>query len=238
MRFLKYPPVKLTAWRVAILATLVFAPGEGTAQESKMPIVLVDGALFARRTLDVEGSVSKYQEVEVGRLERSADQIGVEVTLYNFDDQGAASDTLMSTIWCTDQAVDMVMNFLAVVDPKGSRVRLRMVGGEIAYPIGPGGVGALADVNLNAKVEEGVLGLLGAKSRLSLKNRVLLPVSDGPELTSYSINETLLLRAYVLGIKVKEQVFQIETTIIPGQGLMQQVVTAPDGSSVRLERLN
>jgi hypothetical protein len=123
------------------------------------------------------------------------------------------------------------------LEPDGRRVEVRLTGGEIAYPARVARLDTLQDVSLEARVEQGVLGFLGSKSRLRLQDRVARPLAESSQQDAYLVTEALHMRFYVLGIKVRERTYRIEETIDPARGLLKQGLRAADGSSVTLERL-
>lgn len=218
---------------VAVLGLL--AATSATAQgRSDMPLFLVEGNQYARRSFDEQGRLTQRQQLEISRVRAAGDDMEVVVTLWSYDEAGQPTNTVRTTIRCKTQDAGMVMNVMALIRPEGRRVEVRLTGGEVRYPRAPTGPGTLPPVTLEANVEQGVLGFLGGKSRIRLRDRTI-QAAAGPS-SAYTITEWLDLKFYVLGVKVRERSYHAEQAIDPEQGLVQQTLTAPDGSYVSIER--
>lgn len=230
-----------------ILAILWILPGGAPAALGQglqtMPLSLVEGNRYVRQSFDENGQAETYQEIEISRLVRDSTGVEITLTLYTFDADRRRDGLVRTTIRCREQDLDMVMNLLAILRPEDRRIDLRVTGGEVLYPVSPVETDTLQDVTLDVEVQRGVLSFLGSKSRVHLANRsVRLQQVAGaqPRLSepTYTVSEELHMRFYVLGIKVRERSYRVEETIAPGQGLVRQVLTAPDGSYIVLERVD
>jgi hypothetical protein len=196
-----------------------------------MPLLLIEGNRYERRTLDEQGRLQKSQELEVGSISQTDGEIEVAVTVVGSDEDGGPADTVRTTIQCRVEDADMVMSVLALVGAEGRRVRVRVTGGEILYPSSPV-AGSLPPVSLEATVEQGVVGFLGGRSRIALRDRTVQP-AQGPS-AAYTLASRLDLKFYVLGVRVRSQSYSMEEAVALDRGLLRQVLTAPDGSSVEL----
>lgn len=220
--------------RLGLLTTaLICTTAAGVrAQSPGMPLFLVEGNHYERRTVDERGRLEKYEELEIGRLVRNGDEFEAAVTVRGFDEAGQATGAVQTTIRCRVEDANMVMTVLALLEPEGRRVRVRVTGEAILYPPPPA-QGALPPVTLEADVEDGVLGFLGSRSRIVLRDRMAQPVPDLG--VAYTVDERLDLAFYVLGVRVRSRTYRAEETIAQGRGLVRQVLTGPDGSSVSLD---
>ncbi len=213
-----------------------FAPVH--AQGAGMPIFLVEGNQYERRTFDAEGTLEGLQKLEISQVSRVDEELEITVISRSFDTSGEATDSVQTTIRCRPESASMVMNLLALVEPEGRSVRLRLKGDEIAYPTAPDTT-LLPDISLEAKVEEGVVGFLGGRSQIVLTNRMVAdPIAvargDSDPEGAYSIISRIEMRFYVLGIRVRSKSYDAVETVAPGRGLIRQVLTAEDGSYTSL----
>ena len=216
---------------MALMAVSVGWAGPVHAQDPAMPLLLIEGNRYERRTLDEQGRLQKSQELEVGSISRIGDEIEIAVTVIGSDEAGGPTDTVRTTIQCRVADAAMAMSVLALVGAEGRRVRVRVTGGKVLYPSSPDAA-RLPPVSLEASVEQGVVGFLGGLSRITLRDRTVRP-AEGPA-TGYTLTSQLDLKFYVLGIRVRSQRYRMEEAINPDRGLVRQVLTASDGSSVEL----
>ena len=226
--------IKCIAKCVACMALVAVSVGWAApihAQDPAMPLLLIEGNRYERRTLDEQGRLQKTQELEVGSIRQADGEIEVAVTVIGSDEAGGSTDTVRTTIRCRVENADMVMSVLALVGAEGRRVRVRVTGGEVLYPSSPV-AGSLPPVSLEATVEQGVVGFLGGRSRIALRDRTVQPTQGPP--AAYTLASRLDLKFYVLGVRVRSQSYRMEEIVTPNRGLARQVLTASDGSSVVL----
>lgn len=225
---------------LAVMATSLTWSAPVHGQGAGMPIFLVEGNRYERKTFDAEGVLEGLQKLEIGQVSRVDEELEITVISRSFDPSGEATDSVQTTIRCRPEGADMVMNLLALIKPEGRSVRLRLNGGEIVYPTAPA---PLPDVVLEAKVEEGVVGFLGGRSQIVLRNRtvtddvVTAPGVSDPE-GAYSIFSRIDMTFYVLGIRMGSKSYDAIETLAPGRGLIRQLLTAEDGSVVSILRIS
>lgn len=207
----------------------------------EMPLFLIEGSRYARQSFDENGDLERSQKMEISRLIRREETLEVQVTLYSNEKDGQPSDTVRTTIRCQVREANMVMNVLALIQPEGRRVAVRVSGGEVLYPFSPPFPDTLEDITLEVEVKQGIPGILGGKSLMHFRNRRLQPStsSSAPgEEVNYTITEDLHVKFYALGIKVRERTYRVEETIQPDRGLARHVLRALDGSYVALKRVD
>lgn len=211
------------------------------AQELEMPMFLVEGGSYTRQSFDENGDLVRSQKMEISRLNRQEEALEVQVTLYNDAENGQSSDAISTTVRCQAREANMVMNVLALIQPDGKRIAVRMISGKVLYPSRPTAPVTLEDIVLEAQVLQGVPGILDGKSVLHFRNRSLQPSAASPTAgghRSYTITEDLRVRIYTLGIKVRDRTYRIEETIQPDLGLVRHILTSPDGGYVSLDRVD
>jgi hypothetical protein len=205
-----------------------------------MPLFLIEGASYERQSFDKNGELERSQKMEISGLTRTDESLEVQVVLYNDGEDGQTSDMVRTTIQCRTSEANMVMNVLALIQPEGKSVAVRVTGGEILYPFRPSAPDTLAEVELEVKVKKGIVGFLGGKSKMHFRNRILTPSdsSASGEFDSYTLTEDLHLGFYALGIKVRSRTYRVEETIEVERGITRHILTSPDGSYVLLERVD
>ncbi len=223
------PPARAT--RTA-LAALALSLGASAVAAQQMPLALVEGSRYTRRTVDAPGAEGACQTLEVGAVVVTGEEMAATLTVRPCD--GDAADASETTIRCRVDEAGMVMNVVALLGPEGRDLALRVTGDALLYPGPPAERVALDDVTLEADVVRGTLGFLGGRSRVDFQNRVARPSATDAPAGAYTVTETVRLRAYVLGVRVKNARYRAEETLLPGGGLVRQVLTSSDGGSVVL----
>ena len=65
-----------------------------------MPIFLVEGNRYERRTFDAERTLEGLQKLEVGQVSRVDEELEITVISRSFDPSGEATDSVQTTIRC------------------------------------------------------------------------------------------------------------------------------------------
>ena len=217
--------------RTALVA-LALCLGASAVAAQQMPLALVEGSRYTRRTVDAQGAEGACQTLVVGSVVVTGEEMAATLTVRPCD--GDAADASETTIRCRVGDAGMVMNVVALLGPEGRDLALRVTGDALLYPGPPSQRVALDDVTLEADIERGTLGFLGGRTRIDFLNRMALPSATDAPAGAYSVTETVRLRAYVLGIRVKNARYQAEETLLPDGGLLRQVLTSSDGGSIVL----
>lgn len=211
----------------------------GTVVAQQMPLALVEGSQYTRRTIDAQGREEACQQLDVSRLAAEGTELVATLTVSPCE-VGTTGDSARGTIRCRMEDAGMVMSAVVLLDPEGRSVSLRTMGDAVLYPGPPTEPAELPSVSLDAVVESGTIGFLGGRSRIDLTERRAAPDSAGdpPEglAGSYTVTEAVRLRAYVLGIRVKDRRYRAEHRLRPDGRLLFQVLTASDGTTITLER--
>lgn len=220
----------------AALAVLLLSLGPPGAVAQRMPLALVEGSRYTRLTTDAQSQEEACQNLTVGRLATEGTELVATLAVSPCD--SAAGESAQSTIRCRIEDAEMVMNAVALLGPEGRDVAVRATGAAVLYPDLPARPTALDDVALDVTVESGTLGFLGGRSRIDLTERRASPEAAGAtrESGAYTVTEAVRLRAYVLGIRVKDRRYRAEHTLLPDGRLVRQVLTDADGTTITLER--
>lgn len=221
----------------AALAVLLLNLGPPGAVAQRMPLALVEGSRYARLTTDAQGREEACQSLTVSRLATEGTELVATLTVSPCD-AGAAGESAQGTIRCRIEDAEMVMNAVALLGPEGRDVAVRATGTAVLYPDPPAETTALDDAALDVTVESGTLGFLGGRSRIDLTERRASPEAAGAprESGAYTVTEAVRLRAYVLGIRVKDRRYRAEHTLLPDGRLVRQVLRSADGTTITLER--
>jgi len=215
------------------LVALALCLGASAVAAQQMPLALVEGSRYTRRTVDAQGAEGACQTLAVGSVVVAGEEMAATLTVRPCD--GDAADVSETTIRCRVDDAGMVMNVVALLGPEGRDLALRVTGDALLYPGPPTQRVALDDVTLEADIERGTLGFLGGRTRIDFENRVARPSATDAPAGAYTVTEAVRLRAYVLGVRVKNDRYRAEETLLPGGGLLRQVLTS-DGGSIVLAR--
>lgn len=218
------------------LAALALSLSIPSVAAQQMPLALVEGSRYTRRTVDAQGEEEACQTLEVGRVAVTGDEMAATLAVRPCASATGADDVSQTTIRCQVEDAEMVMNVVALLGPEGRNLRLRVTGGALLYPGPPTEPTALDDVAMEADVVSGTLGFLGGRSRIDVEDRLMRPSATAAPTGAYTITETIRLRAYVLGVRVKSTRYRAEETLLPDGRLVRQVLTNPNGGTITLDR--
>lgn len=228
-------PFPLSAFLLLVVGLGMVTVDVGIAQipsgldSTAMPLALFEGDQYTRQTFAPNGTQEGHQKVTVSRLQRAGDQaMEMEVTSYNHNEDGGVTDTLRTTITCRNDAAQIAMS------PYGQTVRrARDGGGPSLSP--PGGGVVFSPQCRNGDSSGGRDDWVsGGKSRIHLSDRQVRPTPEG---ASFTVQETLNMRFYVLGMKVRERTYDLEETIAAPEGVVRLVLRGPEGYQTILEQI-
>lgn len=192
---------------------------------------------YERRAYDQDGTLTGRALFDISRIVEAADRSG-DLQLYikveRFDDADRSIGT-DEVVWsCNPGAARMFMNLLILLgDTAKQNLRLDVESAPLIYPAAYSPGATLEDLVLNIRIKRGILSLLGTGTRLTLSNRMLLPLeaSESPaDRSGFRIVSDIEAKVYVLRLRVKRRRMRSEEWLDTENGLIRQVVTFSDGS--------
>jgi len=218
----------------------LFASHSGECDE-RMLLTALEGRSFERVRTDRAGRESGRARLDVGRLETGAagTRLAVTITLYESDGR----ERRLSSSWSCEPAQAGMTMYALVFAPELAKPRLRVEseGDPIVYPQTLPEGGKLPDLSLELRAQGGFLSLLGARSRIAVRDRraTMGTPSGGSSATdaSYVIRSRIDARGYAAGIRVRHVEYLSAETVDPATGLVEQTLKAEDGTVWTLRRL-
>ncbi len=209
--------------------------GLSSEKERSMLMPLIEGNRYELRSFDRKGQLESNKAVSIGEIVRQDTDLKLDILTYSLTDTAQPVDTVRTTLTCSQSAERMAMSVLAFLgDPGGGRLRLVVVSKEPLFPSELKNDGKLNSVRMEVKVEEGVFSFFGAGSELLFKDRRLRLVRDGDAVTGYRLTSKLLVRASMLGIRLKQNAYVVEETVDFKRGLVEQNIKKAGGGTIEL----
>lgn len=227
-----------------LLFLVLLSPLAGYAQtRSNMLLRLIEGNQYQLNDYDRQGNLQSSKMLTIGTIEKGDQEIEVEIVVYNYDDKSVLQDTVRTQLACSNAAENMAMSLLAFLGNSGDGVlKLDINPNDELFPADLSKNKKLKDIRMEIKVEQGVFSLFGAKSKITIRNRKLTLIdsneSNSEKAQQYKLTSKLLIRAYALGINIKNIVFNVEETVDLSRGLIRQVARQARGGYFDLKLID
>jgi hypothetical protein len=227
-----------------LLFLVLLSPLAGYAQtRSNMLLRLIEGNRYQLKDYDRKGALESSKKLEIGKIQKGDREIEVEIVVYNYDENSILQDTVRTRLACSNAAESMAMSLLAFLENSGDGVlKLGITSNDELFPADLSRNKKLKDIQMEVTVEKGVFSLFGAKSKITIRNRKLTLLdaneSKGEKAQQYKLTSKMLIRAYALGINIKNIVFNVEETVDLNTGLIRQVARQARGGSFDLKLID
>jgi hypothetical protein len=190
--------------------------------QDEMLIGQLSNRLVVRENFDKNGDFLNKQTFKAGKLKESNGYYEIEVVTELFDENGASTNKYTTTYRCKpDESSIMVMAF-PFSNPKSKETEINTVSKNFKelYDLEN-----LEDIELEMSFDSGMLNFFGSKSTIKIYDREL-EISTGYNTIKSKIN----IKAYALGIRVKQLNYTVNEKIT-GNGLLTfQKFDEEDGS--------
>jgi len=201
------------------------------AQESrKMLIFEIDHNQYRKCNYNEKGKLESFQKLNIGAIDQKSEVYRLPVTIYNFTVNGELKDSTNTIYTCNPDEQKILVNILPYTDYSDNNVvNVDPQGTNAIYPVNPETGWKMNDLKFEMKIDKGVIGFLGGKSRIEMKHRRVVP-NDTVQTGQYEIDSIVNIRIYVLGIKMKTLNYTVIEIIDPDDGIIHQMFTSDEGS--------
>ncbi len=190
--------------------------------QDEMLIGQLSNRLVVRENFDKNGDFLNKQTFKSGELKESNGYYEIEVVTELFDENGASTNKYTTTYRCKpDESSIMVMAF-PFTNPKSKETEINTVSKNFKelYDLEN-----LEDIELEMSFDSGMLNFFGSKSTIKIYDREL-EISTGYNTIKSKIN----IKAYALGIRVKQLNYTVNEKITSNGLLTFQKFVEEDGS--------
>jgi hypothetical protein len=202
-----------------------------------MLLSALEGHRYERVSYDADGRAEERATIDVGSVEFDGAEVSVPLEVA-VEKDGAVARRFTTRWTCAPRAGDMVMAILVFSDDLDKpSMRLETAGTPLIYPREVPASGRLPDASVEVKVRQGMLRVLGARTRITLTDRRIELLDGESTPRRHTIRSRIEVRAYAMGIRVRRVRYTSEETVDPKAGILQHILRREDGSYSALRRL-
>lgn len=213
-----------------LVGGIYFSPA--AAQQPKQMLVFeINGNHYKKRNYNKEGKLQSMQELVVGSLQKKTNSYRLPVELYSYNAKGQLQDSSKTTYSCEPDDRQVLLNAFSFTDhAKGREIKVNLKDTNALYPNNPGPDWQMKPVKFGLDIDNGLVGFLGGKSRITMKARQIA-ANDTLKTGQYQINTMVDIGVYVLGINVKSFEYRVAEIVDKDRGIVWQKFTSEDDGS-------
>ena len=201
---------------------LGFAPGLH-AQDTDMFIEQISGKTIVREDFERGGKLTGKQVFTAENTKRAGKDLVVNINTRLYDEEQKLKSTYTTAYRCSPGESSVLLSVFAV-NPSSKKVSVAVKSGDFKklYALDPGSM--VRSLSLTMYIETGLLNFLGSKNTVSITNRSL-----GRESGGWKITERILIKAYLLGIRIKSLDYAVSERLSERGLLENQRFTQSNG---------
>ena len=167
------------------------------AQDTEMFIEQISGKTVTREDFQRGGKLTGKQVFTAENMKRTGKDLVVNVNTQLYDENQKLESTYTTAYRCSPGESSVLLSVFAV-NPSSKKVSVAVKSGDFKklYALDPGTM--VRSLSLTMYIETGLLNFLGSKNTVNITNRALSKESGG-----WKISERILIKAYLLGIRIK-----------------------------------
>lgn len=232
---------------VMLISFGLFAPlSLGADPEVEKPRLVdhVAGNCYERRVLEADGTLSGLQRIFVHEWTRDADGDYARIDVVRFrvgaDDEEKPEveekfDFRIVGEVAGEAEEGTALQIIGHLGEK-ERISLKFLGENSIYPDGQCQAELLPPVRFDAKVERGLVDLLGGRAEIRIVDRICrAQPSAAAGAQPYVISGELRMDMFLLGIRFGKKRYDSRQRVDPASGLVQYVLEDDDGGRQELE---
>lgn len=196
----------------------------------------IDGNRYKKSNYDAKGQLESFQILNVGSIEPKGNIYKLPVEIINYNKDGIPQDTTKTLYTCDPADREIFVNIFPYSNyAQGGEIKVRPLDTNSFYPVDPTVGWKMEPLHFEMKINEGVVGFLGGKSKVKMYSRQVVK-NDTLSGTRYEIDSNVNVGIYVLGIKVKNFDYRVIEILEKQRGLIFQKFLSEDQSyfSIRL----
>lgn len=217
-----------------MLICLQLVPEIVQGQNKEMLIEQVADRRIVRKNFDKNGDLRDKQKFIIGELKRVGETYKINVVTELYDENGQIGETYSTTYECNPNELDVLLNVFPLTEPDNEKIKVNVISEDFKQLYFFQNGNALKDIHLKMSIESGVLSFFGSKSLITLKNRKVGRKKDVGS-TSVKISSKAVVKAYMLGLKIKTINYSVEEYLTENLVLQRQQFTKDDGAYFTME---
>lgn len=192
------------------------------AQENKgMFMNFIKGGKFIKKNFDSKGTLTSYQEIQVGKIKTENDLFVMPIRVYMFNAKGVLKDSIATKYNCSPTESEVLMTIIPIVGLVSTKtIGIKLNSKQTLYPSNWVVNKSIPDYMFSMNLEGGLIGFLGTTTKLFGYERKVVEYNSNEN--TYKIISRIRISAYVFGIKIDTINYQLEENINPQLGILRQ----------------
>lgn len=193
------------------------------AQNTDMFIEQISGKTIVREDFERGGKLTGKQVFTAGNTKRAGKDLVIDINTRLYDEDQKPKSTYTTSYRCSPGESSVLVSVFAV-NPSSKKVSVAVKSGDFKklYALDPSSM--VRSLSLTMYIETGLLNFLGSKNTVNITNRSLSQESGG-----WKISERILIKAYLLGIRIKSLDYAVSERLSERGLLENQRFTQSNG---------
>lgn len=181
---------------------------------------------IVRTSYNRAGDLISKQKFNISSLNTVKGYLSVKIKVLLFDEKEKLTDSYTTVYVCKPNESNVLITVFPFAKKNHAEYVIEASSPEFKdlYDF-PDNTEKLSDLSLDMSVKSGLLGFLGSKNRISIRNR-RIEMKSG----NYILTSDLILDAFLWGIRVKSLRYQVTERLDPENSLISQKFKNEDGS--------
>jgi hypothetical protein len=194
------------------------------AQRSEMFIEQIQGKTIIRENFNSSGNLESKQEFVAGTINQSGNTLSIGIQSSFYDETNILISSYTTTYRCQPEESNVLLSVFSI-NPRKQKVKVSVTSGDFKNMYGLTQGEFPKTISLNMNIESGILNFLGSKNYVTIYDR-----SRSLNNNQIIITSNMTIKAYLLGIRIKEIKYKV-TEYLTTQGMLQkQIFKENDGS--------
>lgn len=182
-----------------------------------MFIEQIAGKNIIRESFDDKGKLIGRQEFFAQNLKQTDKSFLVNINTKIYDDALKLKSTYTTAYRCKPGESDVLLSVFTI-NPKKQKISVSVSSGEFKKLYDLNSDEMLNSLKLTMYVETGILNFLGSKNKIGILNRKLIK-----ENSYWKITEQIIIKAYLIGIRIKTITYNV-TEYLTTYGVLEKQV--------------
>lgn len=191
------------------------------AQDKEMFIEQISGKTITRENFENGGKFTGRQVFTAEKMGQSGGSFFVNINTKIYDETQKLQSTYTTTYQCKPEESNVLLSVFTL-NPKKQKISVSVKFGDFKklYDLND----LLRSLSLTMYIESGILNFLGSKNNIDMTNRSITKGNSG-----WRITETLTIKAYLLGIRIKTITYNVTEYLTTSGQLEKQIFKETNG---------
>ena len=215
--------------REVFVVLFLFQVFLGYSQENKQMLMFqIEGNNYIKKSYDKNGVLKDYNVFKVGELTKGKTQYNMPLKVYGYDKNGKLKDSTKTQYTCKPSEETVLMNILPYAQYSSNKiVTVELIDGKDLYPSTWQKGKEMVDISFSLSLEGGALGAFGSGSKVKISQRKVTEYNATKN--TYILASNVAIKVYMFGVKVSTIKYELEETIHPQIGIIEQYFKESSG---------